>query len=335
MHVKRIITHYILPWAITIGALFYVFEGIDWQDLADLVTQANPHLLVCAAGMTAFSYCLRARRWQTLFPDQSLRYWTSLRVLIFGFFMNNLLPARAGELVRAHTGAQQTGKSRALVLATVASERLADGLTLSILFVLFALNLGDSYYSRQLLYVALAFGLISTSVIAVLVFQNHCRAILKRFGERYKICGLPYLLIKSSAFLDGLSPLSAWPSWFYISLWSIVIWILELGVFIVVSMSYDVNLSVPLSVLFMVSVNFSSLIPAAPGGLGVIEAIATSVLVSGGIPKEQALAMVITQHAIQFFIVGIGGTISLIASRQISIRGKREQTVTATSESSA
>jgi glycosyltransferase 2 family protein len=328
--VKRVVTTYILPWTITAAALAYAFYGIDWLGLVTHLSHARGGWILLAVLATSLSYLLRARRWQTLFPDSSLTYTTSLQVLVLGFFMNNVLPARAGELVRAHKGAQQTGTSRALVLATIASERLADGLTLSIFFVIFSLNLGNFYYFAQLLYVACAFAVVSLSVVALLLFQAPCRQFLSRIAEKFEIKFVHYLLTKSSSFLDGLAPLSAWPSSLFIAGWSIVIWLVELSVFFAVAASYNSNLSISLCVLFMVTVNFSSLIPAAPGGLGVIEAVATAVLVSCGIPREQALTMVITQHSIQFLVIGIGGS---IASTRLHSKSASEQKVSKTEPS--
>ena len=63
--------------------------------------------------------------------------------------------------------------------------------------------------------------------------------------------------------------------------------------------------------LFLVAVNFSSLIPSAPGAIGVIEAVTTAVLMSLGVEKEHALSMVLTQHAIQYLVVGLPGVVML------------------------
>ena len=108
-------------------------------------------------------------------------------------------------------------------------------------------------------------------------------------------------------FIDGLSPLanlSKLPS--IVSL-SILTWGIELLVYFAVSEAFATPMSVSVLVLFMVTVNFSSLIPAAPGAIGVIEAVTTTVLVSIGIEKELALSMVLSQHVIQYLVVGIPG----------------------------
>ena len=47
-----------------------------------------------------------------------------------GYFGNNFLPARAGELVRMHMIARQGALQHAFVLATAVLERVADAIVL-------------------------------------------------------------------------------------------------------------------------------------------------------------------------------------------------------------
>jgi uncharacterized membrane protein YbhN (UPF0104 family) len=95
-----------------------------------------------------------------------------------------------------------------------------------------------------------------------------------------------------------------------------VIWAIELAAFAAVARAFGASTSLSASVLFMVAVNFSSLIPAAPGGFGVIELIAKSVLVSAGVASaELALSMVLTQHVIQYAVIGLPGAFLLSTLR--------------------
>ncbi len=302
-----------LPWLITIVALSVAFRGVDWGVLADHLGSADISWITAAVSLTILSYLLRARRWQHLFHSRTLDFLSSARVLILGFFMNNILPARAGELVRAHLGARVTGETRTLVLASIASERLADGLTISLMFVLFSLHLGDARLSENLFYVALMFALVSMGVVLTLFFRTSLFALAERCAQRFNRPSIRYLASRARIFIEGLSPLFTPAKIPMLILWSILIWMIELGVFFMVSRAYGAELSLPICVLFLVAVNFSSLIPSAPGGIGVIEAIASTVLVSIGITKELALTMVLTQHAIQYFVVGVPGAVILFS----------------------
>ena len=311
---KKVLTH-LLPWLITAGALFVAFRGIDWGTLLDHIGSAHVPAILAAIGLTCCSYFLRARRWQLLFQERTLGYFRAVQVLILGFFMNNVLPARTGELVRAHMGSRITRETRTLVLATIASERLADGLTISILFVAFALHLGDETVSRNMLLVAGLFGVAAAGVIGALIVRRPLFALTDRLHRRYANRATSYLNDRFQVFVNGLAPLFSPSRIPVLILWSILIWAVELAVFVMVSEAYGANLPLPLCVLLLVAVNFSSLIPAAPGGIGVIEAVATTVLVSVGVNRELALTMVLTQHAIQYLVVGLPGLGILVTWR--------------------
>lgn len=326
----RVIRHSI-PWIITGVALYFAFRGLEWDAFFNHLKQADPTWLIVAVLLTASSYAVRAYRWLWLFPRNVPKYVDAYRILILGFLMNNVLPARAGELVRAHFGAKISGDKRTLVLATVASERLADGLTISLMFVVFALSLGDAGLSKDFLYVALAFGAVTVTVLAVLALREQIFKVIARAYEKFDSKASKYTLSRMHLFIEGLSPLCTLPRVPSIVSLSAVIWSVELGVFYCVSQAYGAPLTLPQCVLFLVAVNFSSLIPAAPGGIGVIEAITKAVLVSLGMDNEHALSLVITQHVIQYVCIGIPGAAILFTLKQ-SLSQIQEEAENAPSE---
>lgn len=306
----------LICWGITVLALYYAFYSVDWKELWDHVRSANRWWLLLAVGLTCSSYLFRARRWQFLFPvKKSVSWIDAARVLVLGFFMNNILPARAGELVRAHMGSKATGLTRTLVLATIASERLLDGLTLSLFFVLFSLGLGKADLSTEILYVVYLFGAVTLGVGVALVFRTPLFNLLTSLNDKIDNKAATFTLQRIKIFIEGLAPLFKKNRLGIVSLWSVFIWTIELSVYTCVGLAYGVHMDVPFYVLFMVAVNFSSLIPAAPGGIGVIEAVVKTVLVSVGIEPELALAMVITQHVIQYLVVGIPGALIMFTWR--------------------
>jgi uncharacterized protein (TIRG00374 family) len=187
--------------------------------------------------------------------------------------------------------------------------------TLSVFFALFAPAV-HSEYGNRLLLVAFAFGGVAAGTVITLSQRKLLFAVIDSFARKYASEKMNYVVSKLHAFLDGLTPLYSPKMLPGIIGWSVVIWGLELGVFGSISWAYGVNLSVAVVVLFMVTSNFSSLVPAAPGGIGIVEAVSTAVLVSVGVDKEQALAMALTQHVIQYVVVGIPGALVLMASKR-------------------
>ena len=78
---------------------------------------------------------IRAFRWHVLLrPVCDISTRDVFPVMIIGYAANNVLPFRAGELVRAWVLEQRYGVRKTAALATIAVERLFDGLTM-LLFV--------------------------------------------------------------------------------------------------------------------------------------------------------------------------------------------------------
>lgn len=315
----------LIPWVITLVALYYAFRGVRWDILLSHIGETQPGWLAAAVVFTICSYLFRSRRWQSLFPAKVFNFSQAARVLFLGFFMNNILPARAGELVRAHMGARLARQTRTLVLATIASERLVDGLTISFMFVAFAIGVGDPSISKELLYVAYFFAATGLAVLLIIALRKQLFAAINRLNLRINSRLSNYTNDRLQVFINGLTPLSTANKLPLIIVWSLIIWGVELMVYKWITASFAAKVSMPQCVLFLVAVNFASLIPAAPAGLGVIEAVASAALVSVGIQKELALSMVIAQHAIQYLVVGIPGAVIMLTWKKNLAQLRNEQ----------
>jgi uncharacterized membrane protein YbhN (UPF0104 family) len=174
----------------------------------------------------------------------------------------------------------------------------------------------DPSYADNLMYVAYLFCAIALAVLATLLFRGRIFDFSKQITERYNRKSLTFALSKIEVFIHGLSPLSSPRRALHIALWSITIWGIELLVYLSIAQAFSSNLPLSGCVLFLVAVNFSSLIPAAPGGFGVIELVAKNVLLSLGVSSnELALSMVLTQHVIQYVVIGVPGALLLATLR--------------------
>jgi uncharacterized protein (TIRG00374 family) len=175
------------------------------------------------------------------------------------------------------------------------------------MFLAFAGGMGGTDMSDNLLYVAALFGVVGVGVIATLLLRKQVFTLVRSVNSRFNHRAATYTLDRIQIFIEGLAPMWTRKRLPSVLIWSLIVWGTELAVFTAVARAYGADLSLSENVLFLVSVNFASLIPAAPGGIGVVEAIGSKALMSVGIPQELALTIVITQHAIQYIIVGIPG----------------------------
>src|SRR6185369_16120640 len=81
--------------------LYYSVRGIEWRQVARVAAGAAPGLLALTAAIVTTTLFLRACRWRILLNAEGsvsvpIAFWATAA----GYFGNNFLPARAGELVR-------------------------------------------------------------------------------------------------------------------------------------------------------------------------------------------------------------------------------------------
>ena len=295
---------------VSLVCILFLIRSIEIEELVFVYKTADFSLLMLALATMFAGYLLRSWRWPFFFGINPPSIIDSFRCVMIGFFMNNVLPARIGELVRAHVGGRATKLSRAHVLATVAGERLADGLAISAIFaVFFSLEAGSGKIEegRELLFVAALFAVAALCTALVLVFRKRIFSLLEQLNEKMPGHLSTYTLIRVRRFIEGLEPMLSPQRLVILTLMSTIIWFVELLVYYQVTIAFNADLSIGALSLFLAAVNFSSLIPAAPGGIGVIEALSTVALVHIGVNPEKALAMVAAQHIIQYLVVGIPG----------------------------
>lgn len=116
--------------------LVYTLRQTDSEALKNLWPRLNGFYFSVLCGLIVMSHVLRAWRWTLLFSDLSRqpRLWTSFISLMAGY-LANLIPPRAGEIIRAALLARFEKLPAERVFGTVLSERAVDVFTLLILFL--------------------------------------------------------------------------------------------------------------------------------------------------------------------------------------------------------
>lgn len=121
--------------AIAVGALYYTLRNVSMDELAASFNDINLIYILPAIGLTLLSYVTRAYRWQILLrPFKEIPIKDIYAPLMIGF-MGNILPARAGEFLRAYLMGKKHGITFAGAFSTIIVERLFDLIILLMLFV--------------------------------------------------------------------------------------------------------------------------------------------------------------------------------------------------------
>lgn len=300
--------------AISLVCLYFAFQGIRLDQVADAVRGMDAIWLIPAIALFAVSYSARVFRWQLLFSPQRLRRSNVFHALNIGYFLSNLLPARLGDFIRAYLIGDLEHVSKARALSTVVVERLADGLTVVLLLALTALFVpnipGEARQGAVGVAIAGVGGLV---FLLVLSYQKERGlALLKRLASPISFLRSDRIWQPVEALVDGFAVLRSPRPLMGVGLWSLFAWLLGGIMFWVVMQAMHLNLPVPAAYLVMTVTSLVVVVPSSPGYIGVFHAAAVLTLTSVyGIAKSDALSYAVVMHAFSYVWLIVLGVYSI------------------------
>jgi dolichyl-phosphate beta-glucosyltransferase len=295
--------------SVAIGAtlLYVVFRQVDVRLTFTAIAAARWTDIAFAFALLATAYAVRAWRW--LLWDPSFGYRDSLKAVLVGFMGNNVLPMRLGEVVRADWLARRSRvqMGRTAALASIAAERVLDGLALSALGIVgLSLIRVSGVFATAVTAIAVLFVLVAAVIAMAIVRERWVRACIDRVNALFPGHLTNFARRRVHYALDGVVRVRGGVRIASAVGATALIWGLELLGYAFIARSIF-PLSTATVAVFVTVVNFASLFPATVGGIGAIEGAATAFLVAVGVPPDLALAMVLIQHGFQLaFTTGLG-----------------------------
>ena len=305
-----------MKWHVWLGIIVSTIFGlamvsqVDFQHLGAALRSADYLFLGLAAITQVSTHLVRAWRWQYLLaPVQSMRLQSLLSATAIGFLANMLLPAHAGEVVRAYVLKHKEGVSTATSLATIVVERVAD---LVSILVIFSVALGFTNVRSEMVPVAahlrtgsyvsacLCMGLIGglwflkTKTVRLIQWLDNGLTVLPPRWRQHLIAVL-------ASFALGLQALNVGRQLIAVLVLSLLLW--SVSAFSNVFVFYAFGSQLPFAAaFFMLAVQLlGTAIPSSPGFIGTYHAAVVAGLAVFEVTPELALSMAIMMHATFFF----------------------------------
>src|ERR1043166_7999508 len=233
-----------LGLAITAILLVYLFAKIPWSEVAQNVRHANFALLALAAICATGMFPLRARRWRTLLDPvaPNLPFGPLWRPTASGMMVNNVVPARAGELARAYVLSREVpAVPFSTALASLVVDRVFDALVVLLLLVasMFAPGFpeGATIGGTPVAHFALIFAGIAVVALVGLYSLVFFPATLIRIFEIVARKVSPAIEARGrealSRFAEGLSVLRHPVHFIAVFWWTLLHWLLQCVAFYV------------------------------------------------------------------------------------------------------
>ena len=298
MKIKR--WHVWLGLIISAIFLWLAFRKVDFTLVWQQLRTAN--LAYVALGIVAYFLALFIRTWRwkvLLLPMKRISLLRLFPVLSAGYMANNIYPARAGDLLRTVLLRKKEEVPISASLATIIVEHLFDGIAILALVLLNLRQLTNFAPNSQWVgiietsafWVGLIFGLI------LLVFVS--MVLLPEKMHRFTTWVINHLVPAKlrepvggiiEKFTVGLRVLRSPLQSLLVMLQSVMIWVVEAGLYWGVMKAMGLQLSFQSLLMVVGIVNLVLLVPAAPGGLGTFDAATKSMMELFGVSPENALS---------------------------------------------
>jgi glycosyltransferase 2 family protein len=298
-----------IGFLISVVFLYIAFREQDFAQIGQALRGANYWFVVPALALYFTGVVIRTLRWR--FVLRAMRRFTVsdlFPIVVIGYMANNVLPLRAGELVRSYVLSSRTGLRKTSILATIAVERVFDGITMLLFVLVASLFIGLTSQLQHL--VAIAVVLFGALVVALVIISSPpARLVLT--GRLLPLLPLRVrdrVQVMLESLFSGLAILRRRNDMIVVVLASILAWLFEASMYFMIAVGFGLQVGIAAILLVTAVANLATLIPSSPGYVGPFEAGVLLALVGTiGIQREIALSYAIVVHAALYLPITLWG----------------------------
>jgi uncharacterized protein (TIRG00374 family) len=295
---------FLIGLIISAVAVYLSLRKIDFNALWAALQSVNFLFFIPAIVGQLICFCLKGIGWRYLLlpAKKDIRVISTITVLVIGLMVNNLLPAKMGELARGYLMGEREKLPKTLCLSTVAVEHLLDILILTVFLITLLpfVTLPPWLQTSGMLV-----GLTAVGMIAVLFmvmrreekflawiyrllqflpgrFQEKIQAILNNIFQGLRVITGRYIFYAAAAILS--------------------MWVMVFCVAYMILLACGLFLPFQAAVMVVVFAAFAKIIPSSPGSIGTFHYLVLLVVMSFQVSKEEALGYAIILHALSFLM---------------------------------
>lgn len=302
-------------WGILLSAFFLwlALRKVEWERLPPILTTVDPWFTALFLGNLTLEHLTRAWRWQLILKDRGVPFGSMYCGLLLGFFFNNVLPARAGEFIRAAYLGRKGIIPSSEAFGSIVLERMADGIAVVTLLVASLALFPLSPAIRQAGYSAMIFYLVVLAGILVLQFRKDWIVgmtgfILGFLPERYRERGVSV----QESFIKGLDLVRDPARFLLVAAVSLLAWGLSTLSYFLCFKVFHITLGFDAAILLIAVLSLGAMIPSSPGMIGIFEYCCMLILADFfGLSKELAASYGLFVHFLGYLYVLVIGIVIL------------------------
>jgi glycosyltransferase 2 family protein len=293
-----------VTWLISIACLIWTLEDAELPKIGHELASAHYGWVALAVVTDILVYFFHGWRWALLLsPLAPVRFWQSVRAIYVGLFANEVLPFRTGEVIRCYLLARWTKLPFTVTLSSALIERVFDGLwlVLCLLVVAAVVKLPKGVVDG-----AVVLGMVVFIGAALLAAAMYNKANTQAaFGSNRLLRKL--LVVLEDLHIIGHSRylyLSTFASLPYLLMQVLPIWAM--------TKAYPgIDLSLGQATAVMVILRLGSVVPQAPGNVGMFQFLTAVGLQLFGVEESIAKRFSFVMWAIVTLPLLIAGFVAL------------------------
>ena len=252
-----------LGYSISAACLIWVLHGYRFDEIGPTLRSLDYRWVALAVAADFAVYVAHGWRWTTLLvPVARVSFWRTVQAIYIGLFANEVLPLRPGEVIRCYLLAHWNDLRVSLTLASAGVERIIDGIWIVVAFLVTASFVQhiprDLILLVRLLAVLLLFCV--GALFWIVIRKHHAHAALsegrwsvtlRHIVEGLHLMGNPRTLGLTIAI-------------------SLLYFALEVFFVFALMRAYGLDLSFWVAGGVLTILRLSTVVPNAPGNLGVV-----------------------------------------------------------------
>ncbi len=303
---RRKLPQWLIPaigYTVSAVSLVWSFSKFPYAQLGDHIRTLDWRWVWLAIAFEFAVYFFDAWRWRKLLaPVKEPSFGLCLQSVFVGLFANDVLPAKAGELIRCFLLSYETGIPLSLAFTSQIILRLMDGVWIVLLYLMVTLQIGTHPVVRDVMW---GFGIGVVVVAALALFLLFRRHHAHHFFKNSSWAG------RFVHLLDGLHRLGHWPALRSAMLISGLYWLAQALAIWALTRSDKFDLGITAATFLLVVKAVGTMIPNAPASVGAYQAAAMYGL--GVLLVEHANAQIFAEIMFWFLSlpVAIGGALAV------------------------
>jgi hypothetical protein len=308
---------------VTVLCIGYLSKHVRAEDLRRALEEIHWPMIPVGLVFFAIGYFARIVRWTSMLraAGAAVRVRQCAAPFLGSIALNNVLPLRAGDVVRAFVFPSAIGVTRTAAAASLLLERLVDLVTLTA-----CLGLGLYFQRTMAAPEWLKHGGATLAIIAVgslfllVLFSSRLGDLFlseSRKSRHAHRTAFRRLIVIAGELAIGIGQMCKPKVLAWVLTLSVVAWFGEAGLYYFLLKGFLINAELPSAILVMAITTLSTLVPSSPGYIGPFHLAAFTAARMLNAPPGLATSFAIIAHLCVWVPTSLSGGILIAFNRKL------------------